>query len=292
LQVVCSRSANKAAAFAREFGVSEATNQLGDVLASDLVDAVYIATPHATHHELAMRCLHAGKHVLVEKPMGLNKRQVQEIFHMAASRNLVAVEAMWTTFGPTFHAVLTSIRQGDIGEVRSVQASFGIPFPRETGSRWSAEMTGSTLLDQGIYPLTLAYRLLGVPQRITSGSVVENGVDVTVHMTLHYDDGKFAQLAVSQVQFIEPSAAISGTAGWLAIDAPFWAGRKFALHTGIDLFEPDLREVEVVGNGFVPMIQAVSGIIGSGDREHPDHTAADTVAVFDLMDQVRDQFPG
>lgn len=293
LEAICSRSAASADAFAALHAVPRAFESMDALLAAEGIDAVYIATPHATHRDLALRCLAAGKHVLVEKPMALNADQAAEVFADAARRGLFAMEAMWTSFGPNFHGVLAAVEAGEIGAVRSVRASFGIPFPRGVGSRWSAQMDGSTLLDQGIYPITLAHRILGMPDRIDAVATVEDGVDVTVRITLGYDDGRFAQLAASQVEFIDPSASINGTRGWITMAAPFWAGRPYAVHAGPDsrnLFTPPSRDESASGPGFVPMIGAASQAIGAGLLGHEDRSAEDTLAVFAIMDEVRRQF--
>jgi predicted dehydrogenase len=195
---------------------------------------------------------------------------------------------MWTVFGPTFKALSSAIAEGVIGEVRSVRASFGVPFPRGVGSRWSAALGGSALLDQGIYPVTLANAFLGVPEETAARAVFEDEVDVTTWITLRYAGGRFAQLSASCVEFTDLSASINGTSGWITLDAPFWAGSGFTVHSVGGAPSGERHSFEQrVGGGFVPMIEAVSAAIRDGSPAVAEHTSADCLAVFAQLDEIR-----
>jgi predicted dehydrogenase len=147
------------------------------------------------------------------------------------------------------------------------------------------------LLDQGIYPVTLARDVLGQPSHLTAVGVRENGVDVTQYMTLEYADGRHAQLASSMVEFIDPTASVSGTEGWVHIPFPFWAATEFTSHTS----DPDsfLRTqqhpYEREGKGYIPMLHAVNTAIFCGDLEHPRHRWDDTVDVLRTLHDIRTQ---
>lgn len=293
LTAVSSRAKSSAEEFSVRFGVPAAYQGIEGLLQDPAIDAVYLGTPHGTHHALALKVLAAGKHVLVEKPMALNSSQVREICSEAQGRGLLAMEGMWTKFNPTFQDVMATVASGAIGQVRSLQASFGLPFPSDSGSRWSAEMGGSTLLDQGIYPITLAQMIFGDPLGVqASGSLKPNGVDLTVRVTLEYSEGRFAQLAASMVEYIDPSASINGVNGWISVPAPFWATNTFTLRSGSipEAFgQPEHRETIIEGNGFVPMIRAASTSILAGHREQILHPTKDLLAVFAVLDEVRSQ---
>ncbi len=139
--------------------------------------------------------------------MGLNAGEVRDLDGEARRSGVFLMEAMWTKFNATIARVQAEVRSGGLGVVRSVRASFGVPFPEGVGSRWRPELGGSALLDQGIYPVTLAVMFLGRPTRVRAVGVVRpGGVDVTEHLTLEYPDGRFAQLASSMVEVIDPSA--------------------------------------------------------------------------------------
>ncbi|NKF32302.1 Gfo/Idh/MocA family oxidoreductase, partial [Pseudomonas sp. BGM005] len=111
-------------------------------------------TPHVTHFDYARQALELGRHVLCEKPIALNAHEVRELASIAARSGAFLMEAMWMKFNPLHQRVVEIVQSGAIGEVRSVRGAFGAPFPRDDSSRWKPG--GSTLLDQGIYPVTLA----------------------------------------------------------------------------------------------------------------------------------------
>ena len=215
MTAVASRDAARADAFADEFGIAERFSGRHDMFASD-IEAVYIATPHVTHFDIASEAIAAGKHVLCEKPLGMNEREVRELAARAADAGVFLMEAMWMKFNPLYARLAQLIADGVLGDVRSVRAAFGGAFPQDGSSRWMPG--GSTLLDQGIYPVTLAHMLLGRPETVSArGTVREDGVDLREDFTLGYADARFAQGASSMVEWIDPSAAISGTGAYVTI---------------------------------------------------------------------------
>lgn len=294
---VFGRSRARADAFAAEHGIAAAFDDYDTLLADPAIDAVYLATPFATHHRMARAALEAGKHVLVEKPIARTAAEVADLFALAAERGRFLMEAMWMKFNPGFREVLRLVAEGRIGEPRSVRAGFGLPMPGDgTGSKWDPERGGSTLLDQGIYPVTLAHAVFGPPEAVhAAGVVLANGIDVAEHVTLEYTGGRYAHLAASMVEFVEPSAAVNGTQGWVGIPPMFWATTSYTLHAGSwqAMFgNPPPTELPREGNGFVPMLRAVGEAIERGWPQHPDHDAAATIEVFRTLDAIRARLDG
>lgn len=288
---VASRDAGRAAAFADMLGIPAHYGDAEHMFADDTVELVYIATPPATHHALARAALKAGKHVVVEKPIATNAAQAADLVDGAKHAGLFLMEAMWMKFSPVVQDLLRIVEDGAVGTVQSVRASFGLPFPAGVGSRWSADLGGGALFDQGIYPFTLARMLLGEAASFSaSGMWHASGVDTTERVTVEYPHGRFAQLASSMVEYIEPSASVNGTDGWITLEAPFWATRSMTVHRGgiaSALMEPERLEYKVEGNGYVPMIRAIGSAVREGLLEHPVHSHADTLAILDILERVR-----
>jgi predicted dehydrogenase len=288
---VHSRNAGKASAFAEKVGGAFSTDNYEELLADGGIDVVYIATPFASHYPLTRQALLAGKHVLVEKPMAMTAAEVAELFELAGQRNLFLMEGMWMKFNPAFIRLKEEIAAGRIGEPRSARAMFGMPFPQDDGSRWDVKRSGSTLLDQGIYPVTLAHSIFGEPESIyAAGTVRSDGLDLAEHFTLEYSGGRFAHGAASTQEFADTSGSVSGTKGWIVLPGPFWATTNLRIHA--DSWQTIVHNPEPVdllreGNGYVPMLRAVSEAITAGLTEHPVHTAADTLAVFRTLDRIR-----
>ena len=289
VEVVFSRDRANAARFAKEFGLARWTDDFASLLRDPRVDALYLATPFATHAAMAREALLAGKHVVVEKPMALNAGEVEELFALAQSLGLFLMEAMWMKFNPAFRHLFDVLNSGLIGKPSSLRAGFGFPLVADGGSRWDVARSGGTLLDQGIYPVTLAHAIFGEPTGIHAGGRLrEDGLDFAEHFTLDFDEGQFAHCASSMTEFVDPSASISGTLGWITLPGMFWTSTTLLVHAGswAKMFAPEPMEHEREGNGYVPMLRAAGEAIRSGATQHPIHPASETIAVFRTLDTI------
>ncbi|WP_238441334.1 Gfo/Idh/MocA family protein [Frankia sp. AgW1.1] len=290
ITLVYSRDGLKAQEFAAEHGIAASTSDFEAVINDPLIDVIYLAAPISTHVELTRRALTAGKHVLVEKPMATNARDAAALFDTAREHHVFLMEGMWMKFNPAFQHLLQEIRGGRIGEVTAARASYGMPFPKEFASKWDPQRSGGALLDQGIYPLTFAYCALGAHSSVAAaGTLLDNGLDTTEHMTVAFTNGTYAQCSSSMVEFMELTATVSGTRGWITINSPFWNSADLEIHAdGWEkiISDPAREHFELEGNGYVPMLRAVIGAIDDGLLEHPLHSADDTIGVFRMIDDV------
>ena len=288
LVAVASRSIENASAFAAEFEVPRAYGDYEALLLDDAVDVVYIGTPIGTHADLARRALWAGKHVVVEKAFTTTAAEARELADLAAAQHRFLMEAMWMRFNPAFQRMLDEIDDGVIGEVRSVQASFGFPAP-PTWSHWHPELGGGALLDMGVYPLTLAHVLLGDPRRIeATGEMRDDGLDLTASAYLRYGKGRFAHALTSLRSFVGAGATIGGTEGFITYDQPFLSAGSFRIETPPEGTPEEITE-ELEGNGYVPMFRAVGEAIADGLLEHPLRPLRDTIEVLETIDEIRRQ---
>lgn len=289
---VHSRSRANAEKFANEFGIPHYTDDYDEVLRDLSVDIIYIATPFTTHHKLARQAILAGKHVLVEKPIATNAGDAVELFALAQERGTFLMEGMWMKFNPAFRLLQSELASGRIGEPRSLRAGFCMPMP-EGGSRWQLDGSPGALLDQGIYPVTLAHAVFGAPTTVTAaGRLRDDGLDFAEHFTFEYADGRYATGASSMVGLGESSAAVSGTKGWIEMPTMFWATTSLRIHADnvAQIFGEPLRvDLEREGNGYVPMLREVIGAVAAGEREHPVHTGRHVIAVLETLDAIRAQ---
>ena len=288
LVAVASRTIEKASEFAAEFEVPRAYGDYDALFEDDQVDVVYIGTPIGTHEAIARQALMAGKHVLVEKAFTTTAREARGLAALAAKQGRFLMEAMWMRFNPAFVRMLEEIEDGAIGDVRCVQASFGFPAPPEW-NHWRPELGGGALLDMGVYPLTLAHVLLGIPDSIeATGEVREDGLDLTASVYLRYDDGRFASALTSLRAFVGAGATIGGSTGFVTYDEPFLSAGSFHVESP-PFGTPCTVTVELEGNGYVPMFRAVNEAISDGLLEQPLRPLSDTIAVLDTIDEVRRQ---
>jgi len=287
ITAVWGRSDDRARAFAGAHGIPHATSSLAELLHLPDVDVVYIATPAHTHADIAIEALRAGRHVLIEKPVATSAADAERVYAEAVVAKRFAMEAMWMRFNPLHVDLLARIDDGLLGEISSVRASFGTPF-QARGRILTPADGGSTLRDRGIYPITLAYWLLGAPAEIAAVASFAGETDVEGHATLEWSSA-FAQLAWSGVRFLDLSATVAGERGWLVLDPMFWAGTSARIHAGTAeriFVAPERVEHPREGNGYRPMIAGVTQAISEGRLEHPWHTHADSIAITRTMDAI------
>ena len=121
------------------------------------MDVIYIATPHALHHEHTLLCLNHKKAVLCEKAFALNLRQAKEMVNLSREREVFLMEALWSKFLPQYQKVQELITAGELGEIRNVLVDFGfIPQAPVPPRLYDPALGGGSLLDIGIYNVFLA----------------------------------------------------------------------------------------------------------------------------------------
>jgi predicted dehydrogenase len=226
-----SRRLDRARQFAGEFGAGRAFDTVAGLAGDEEVDVVYVATPHPRHHDDCLACLAAGSAVLCEKPFTLNAVQAGAVIDQARASGRFCMEAMWMRFHPLIQQVQSLVRSGAIGEVRLLLADFGYPAAFSPDNRfYDLQAGGGALLDRGVYLLSLAYFLLGVPADVTGrASIGATGVDEQHSALLTYKGGVLAVLTASLRSRLRNEALIVGTRGQIRIHDPFFAPRRVSV---------------------------------------------------------------
>ncbi|MBY8873052.1 Gfo/Idh/MocA family oxidoreductase [Micromonospora sp. PLK6-60] len=287
LLAVGSRTRESAELFAARHGVPRAYASWAELAADPDVDVVYVATPHSAHHEATMACLAGGKAVLVEKPITLDLAGSRELVETARQRGLFLMEAMWMRTNPAIRRVVELIGQGAIGAVTSVRADFGVagPFPPEHRMRARA-LGGGALLDLGVYPVSLAHLLLGVPQHLRAWAKISpEGVDENTGMVLGYDSGAVATLSCGMIGATPLVAAITGTGGRIELAEPFFRPGSITVHRADAA--PEVVDVALEGGGYQYEAIEVQRCLAEGLLESPLVPHATTLEVMGLLDDVR-----
>ncbi len=216
---VASRDLSKAQTFAAEYGLPQTWGSYEALLADPNVEAIYLPLPNTMHAPWAMAAARAGKHVLCEKPLTLTRASAQEMFDTARQHRLMLLESFPYYFQPQTGDMLALLESGAIGQVRSVQATFGFTLaPQATGNiRFNPDLGGGALLDAGSYPLSLIRLVMGqAPVRVLAqSSWTASGVDMATTATLEYADGRRAQLMCAMDVANVRRATICGSAGTL-----------------------------------------------------------------------------
>ena len=286
LTAVASRNLERAKLFAEEF---EATTYFGSYEAlfeSDAVDIIYIATPHTAHAEWAIKAMKNGKHVLCEKPMGVNSKEVQAMIETAKENKVFLMEALWSRFNPTIQKTKSLITSGAIGEIKYLHADFAFyALDRdEKGRLLNPELAGGSLLDIGIYPIFLAYLLLGKPDSIHASSYFHRtGAEIQTSMIFDYPEAQ-ALLYSGLTSKSEMKAEISGEEGTIFID-PRWhesQGYSVVKDENIECFN-----VPKIGKGYSHEIMAVHECLNKGKLQSELWSHQNSLDLIGILDEVR-----
>ena len=297
LAAVSSRRADRAAAFAERFGFatsySDTAERLGyeALLADPAVEVVYVATPHAQHHEVVRAALSAGRSVLVEKPVTINAREAQELADLARERGVFLMEAVWTRFLPAYQRALQIAASGELGTVQWVSAEVGFPAPLDPTARiWARADGGGALLDLAVYPLLWAWGTLGLPESVTAvGALNAEGVDTQNALSLTYPSGAQAQLTTSLLARSPHTALVCGSEGWLRAQSADAVYRPTRLEVQLGDGEVRTEEFELIGSGYVHELREVVRCLQQGLTESPVMPLEHSLATMRLLDGVRAQ---
>lgn len=296
IAAVASRSLDRSKAFAESFGIPAAYGSYTELMADPEIDIVYVCTPHTEHHRAAVLALEAGKHVLIEKPIGINAEQARDVAQRAGVAGVFAAEAMWTFFLPKFDVIRQVLAAGTLGTITTVVAEYGEHF--EPAHRiFDPELAGGPLLDLGTYPLALVTEVLGQPERLHAiGQPHASGVNGQLSAVMQFDGGAQAVTNTHVHNFTPSAATIVGTAATLTVDGPF------NMPGGFEVRYPDgtrLRYNEPRGAHFEGLhyqAAAVARTIGAGGTQSPERPLAASIQTMETADEIRRQlsigFPG
>jgi len=285
---VGSRALPRAQEFAAKHDVRTAVGSYEELAALDEVDIVYVATPHPAHLELAVLSLEAGKHVLVEKPIGLSAGQVREIAAVAERTGLYCAEALWTMFLPKWDVVRQVVELGGLGELTSVHSEYGEAFPE--GHRvFDPALAGGPLLDLGIYPLAFVTSLLGPHESIAAlGQQDPHGVNGQLGATMTHGGGTLSVVATTLHGLLANQVTIVGTEGVLTVEPTHHSPGPLTLrYPDRTLTYDEPRGDQVSGLHF----QAVEAArrIDAGETQTPWWTLEASVTALEASDEIRRQ---
>lgn len=265
------------------------------------VEAVYVATPHVLHAQWAIAAARAGKHVLCEKPMGVDATEVEAMFAAARAAGTFMGEAFMYRFHPLTARITDLVRSGAIGDVGMIRSSFGFAANPAVAPRlFDPALGGGALLDLAGYPVSMTALIAGcatgdaLPEPETLKAIAHYGaagVDETTAALLVYPGGIVAELTCSIAVRQENVLHIMGSTGRLEVDQFWFAGGKTGGVNTIRLIRPDgTREAYPVDEprhlyGF--QFRAANRAIRDGQRAfpRPGLNADDSLAVARTVDR-------
>lgn len=199
------------------------------------VEAVYIATPHPQHAEWAIKAAEAGKHALVEKPMGLTAFEASAMFDAARRHGTFMGEAFMYRLHPHTQILLDLVKSGAVGEVRKIQSSFGFAMPKFMPEHrlFANDLAGGGILDVGCYPVSMARLIVGAVsgkpfldpvKAFGVAHLGEQGTDEWASAVLKFDNEIIAEVSCSTLLKQENVLRIIGTEGRIEVPDFWFAG--------------------------------------------------------------------
>lgn len=225
IAAIASRSADKAAAAAAEYGIATSYGSYDALLADPAIEAVYIALPISLHTEWTLKALAAGKHVLCEKPLAATSADAATVAAEARRTGKLVWEGFMVRHHPQWRAVSEIIAAGRIGRVRAVQGMLTRTPPNafDTSAIANrAELGGGVLLDAGCYMVHLSRLAFGAePLRVTAIAEREAAVGVTTYLSgmLQFEAGTASFTVSSRLRRFQ-RLLIVGTDGSLDVRVP------------------------------------------------------------------------
>lgn len=300
LAAVCSRTQERGAKFAAKHNIPHIFTSLEDMVQSDVIDAVYIASPNYKHAEQSILAMSHGKHVLCEKPIASNAREARAMVAASYKYGVTLMEAMKSTLSPNFIAVKDNLHR--IGTPRRYFASFCQYSSRYDKFKegiilnaFRPELSNGAMMDIGVYTLYPLIALFGSPKSVNAqGIVLSSGVDGQGAVNMQYD-GMNATVLYSKIANSQLPAEIEGEDGNIMIDR---------IQTPVDVrFYP--RQAPASGhekraegesltgadnhNEYFYEIKEFIDLIEQGRRESSINSHQCSIATMEVIDEVRRQ---
>lgn len=200
IYAVGNRTYSKAVDFAKKYGIEKVYDDYNDMFTDSDVDVIYITTPHKTHIEFMKKAIRNGKHILVEKSITLNSRELNEAMELAALHNVVIGEAMTIYHMPVYKKLKEILDSGRLGKVNLITMNFGSYKEYNMNNRFfNRNLAGGAMLDIGVYALSfIRYFMTEKPDKLLSQlKKAPTGVDEQAGLLLMNNDGQMATVMLS-----------------------------------------------------------------------------------------------
>lgn len=292
LKAVCSRSIEKARDMACRYDAPLAFDSPRDMADCGEIDAVYIATPNSTHCDLAIMFMDKGKHVLCEKPMASNVREVKMMIAASRRNSVALMEAVKTTVMPGFRALMSRI--DEVGIVRRYFASYCQYSSRYDKLKegvvlnaFKSELSNGAAMDIGIYTIYPMVALFGRPQSVSaSGFLSPTGVDLQGSARFGYD-GMMADVIYSKIADSHLPSEVQGESGTISVErinicdrVVYYPGRSDSQEVWCDEADKDSYYYETAE--FIDVIE-------SGEIESRINSHDNSLATSEILDEIRRQ---
>ena len=289
IAAVYSRTAEKGEAFASENAIPMVYTNLDDFSKGDF-EAVYIASPNAFHYAYSIKMIEAGKHVICEKPLAVNPREIRECAEKAKEKGVIYTEAIMYMHSPDRDVFRKAV--SEIGNITSAHFEFSQLSSRYT-SYLSGEMpnifnpslAAGCLMDLGVYCVYPAVDLFGMPDKINADAVfLRTGADGSGNASLNYGD-KLVTLTYSKTGQNHFGSSVYGDKGTVTVES-------ISKTVNIKLYENNGNVTSVCGDRIKEEIMGFEAseferfIVNPGDPKYFLCTET-SVKVSEIMESIR-----
>ena len=256
-----------------------------DLLADERVDAVYISLSNSQHLEWVTKSLEAGKHVLCEKPLGLNASETESMFACASRSGQLLVEAVWGRWHPRFSRMVDVVANGTLGNIEHIETAFTFTSEMTDNYRLNPLMGGGALLDVGCYQahawVALTNGATDLQISDVTRTVGPTGIDLTTDVSVRINKSITARAVSSFALPSQQQFIVQGSHGKIQTAV----GESFTTwNEACSLQINDVVEEFAVANAFVEMVENVSNVISG--KEGWIVPSADSIRVAHILDSI------
>jgi predicted dehydrogenase len=290
---ICSREPMRARDVAAKFGIRTHFASLAEMLTNTDVEVVYIPTPNSCHVDDAIEVLRAGRHVLCEKPIGLNAREAARLLAVQQETGLIVSETLMVRYHPRWIAAREVIRSGRLGRITQIHATYSVMNQTPGDIRFQRELGGGALGDVGIYPITAA-RFLFEAEPIAVTAMFEplpgGDIEAAAAGMLEFAGHRYLLFSAALRQAWAHWIMVLGTEGWMELPLAVWPSAE--QETVIRIYgRDDLNDTAVETLRFSPANQyehEVRAFARAVRGESSDlWPLSDAVAGMRILDAVR-----
>lgn len=291
LTAIYSRTQERADEFAAKHNIPHTFTSLEEMAASPLIDAVYIASPNSLHASQSILCMKHGKHVLCEKPLASNAREVREMIRVAKENDVLLMEAMKPTLTPNFSAISGNLDK--LGKIRRYFSCYCQYSSRYDSFRkgsvenaFKLELSNGAVMDIGVYPIYPMVVLFGRPKKIQAmGEKLSTGVDGQGVVNFEYDD-MLATVLFSKIADSSLITEIQGEDGTLMVDKINIIKKVQLQKRGGELV--DLTLPEAIHEYYYEVAEFIS-LVEQGKRDSTVNSLENSLITIEIVDEVRRQ---
>ena len=287
IDAVGNRTHEKAVAFAEKYGIKKVYDNYNDMFTDPDIDVIYITTPHNTHINFMRRAIENGKHILVEKSITLNSRELDEAIALADKKGVVIGEAMTIYHMPIYKKLKEILESGKLGKVNLITMNFGSFKEYDMNNRFfNKNLAGGAMLDIGVYALSfIRWFMDSKPDQLLSQvKPAPTGVDEQAGLLLMNQEGQMASVMLSLHSKQPKRGMVSCEKGYIEImEYPrAWEARI----TYTDSGETEMIQTGEHADALAYELADMEAIRGDAECMHLDYTKD----VMDMMTEFRKEW--